>query len=42
MQYIAQADGVIPFPQCRDGALRGSIQAFNTLFCNFCLGSNEA
>lgn len=42
MQFSGRADGVIPLPQEGDGALRVSSQAFNTFFCNFCLGSNEA
>lgn len=42
VQYKAPAAGVIPLPWDSDGALRVSIRAFNTLFCNFCLGSNEA
>ena len=42
VQYKAPAAGVIPLPRDSGDALRVSIQAFNTLFCNFCLGSNEA
>lgn len=41
-QCEAPAAGVIPSPPGSSGALRVSIQAFNTLFYDFCLGSNEA
>lgn len=41
-QCEAPAAGVIPLPRGSSGALHVSIQAFNTLFCDFCLGSNEA
>lgn len=42
VQCKAPAAGVSPLPRDSGAALCVSIQAFNTLFRNFCLGSNEA
>lgn len=42
VQFPSESVGVIILPLYSINAAHSSTEALNTLFCDFCLGSNEA